>query len=64
MNYVDLRNGNGKLFLPSGITETPVINPIDQSKQLYIDVNMDEESCYGNAIANSPILKVLPTPKA
>jgi hypothetical protein len=66
MNYMDLRNGQpqAKNCFGQGVTETPIINPVDQTKQLYIDVNLDEDSCYGNPIANSPILKVLPTPKA
>lgn len=55
LNYIDLSNpSNLKAYLPEGLT----------SKDLMIDVGDDDNLVYGTAMANSPILKVLPTPKA
>jgi len=54
LSYIDLTNpSNFRAYLPEGLT----------SKDLHIDID-EEALVYGTAMANSPILKVLPTPKA
>lgn len=54
MHYVDLSN-------PSHPSHP--LPPSDPQKQLFIDVDQEAPHLYQH-IANSPILKVLPTPKA